>query len=337
MNEVTGGGVGVVGVVVVLDVPVEQVFARNGQSQPATNGTLPAARAATRMDRTIPRTSPYYQDQVAVSRRQPVGVLDSGVGGLSILREIRAALPHEDLIYVADSRYAPYGERTETFIEQRVTAIVEYLIAEGAKAVVVACNTATGVAIEALRSQFRIPIVAIEPALKPAAAMTRSGIVGVLATHRTLESEKFARLRERHAAGVDVMIQPCPGLAEQVEHGEFASAATRAMVSDYVRPLVDKGVDTLVLGCTHYPFLQPLIREVAGPGVTIVDPGDAIARELVRQLGREHLLSDHDRNGTTRFVTSGDMEQVRRVIDQLWKDSVTVEPLPERFLIAGLP
>jgi glutamate racemase len=227
-------------------------------------------------------------------------------------------------VYVADSRHAPYGERPEAFIEARVTAIVQYLIAQGAKAVVVACNTATGVAVEALRSRVRIPIVAIEPALKPAAAITRSGIVGVLATHRTLESGKFARLRARHAAEVTVMIQPCPGLAEQVERGDFGSAATRELVGTYVRPLIEKGADTLVLGCTHYPFLKPVIRDVAGDGVAIVDPGDAVARELKRQLEREGLLNGYGEAGRVSFVTSGEPDAVRPVIEALWGEPVIV-------------
>jgi glutamate racemase len=259
--------------------------------------------------------------------RQPIGVLDSGVGGLSILREIRELLPREDLIYVADSRYAPYGERPEAFIEERVTVVVEYLVSQDVKAVVVACNTATGVAVEALRARFRMPIVAIEPALKPAAAMTRTGVVGVLATHRTLESEKFARLRARHAAGIDVVIQPCPGLAEQVERGDFNGAATKRLVEQYVRPLMEKGADTLVLGCTHYPFLQRAIRDVAGESVAIIDPGDAVARELKRQLEREMLLSDGATSGSVRFVTTGEPEAVRGVIEALWKERVAVDPL----------
>lgn len=272
-----------------------------------------------------------------VSRRQPIGVMDSGVGGLSVLHDIRAVLPSEDLLYVADSGYAPYGERSEAFIEERVTTILQYLLEQHAKAVVVACNTATGVAIDALRARFRIPIVAIEPALKPAAGMTRSGAVGVLATHRTLESDKFARLRARHAAGIDVVEQPCPGLAEQVEKGDFDGPATRTLVERYVRPLVDRGVDTLVLGCTHYPFLKPVIRAVAGPAVAIVDPGDAIARELRRQLERENLLNDSDAPGSTRFVTSGAPDRARRVIGQLWNGAgdasgePDVDPLPPRF------
>lgn len=255
--------------------------------------------------------------------------MDSGVGGLSILREIRNLLPSEDLLYVADSRHAPYGERPEAFIEARVAAIVEYLVAQDAKAVVIACNTATGVAVDALRARYAMPIVAIEPALKPAAAMTRSGVVGVLATHRTLESDRFARLRARHAAGVEVMIQPCPGLAEQVERGAFDSPETRRMVDGYVRPLIENGVDTLVLGCTHYPFLQGVIREAAGEGVAIVDPGDAVARELQRQLTREELLNGSGSSGAVRFVTSGAPAAVRPVIEALWKEPATIEGPPD--------
>jgi glutamate racemase len=264
----------------------------------------------------------------------PIGVMDSGVGGVSILLDIRTLLPTEHLVYVADSRHAPYGERSEAFIEERVSAILEYLIDERAKAVVVACNTATGVAIDMLRARTRVPIIALEPALKPAAGITRSGRVAVLATHRTLESEKFARLRATHAAGIEVIVQPCPGLAEQVEQGAFQTPATRALVETYVQPLLQRGVDTLVLGCTHYPFLRPLIRDVAGPSVAIIDPGDAVARQLRRQLEHEHLLSDADTPGTLRFVTSGAPADAARVIGELWHSDVHVEGLPAHFAMS---
>jgi len=255
---------------------------------------------------------------------KPVGVFDSGVGGLSVLREIRTALPSEDLIYVADSGYAPYGDRPEEFIQTRATAIVQFLISQQAKAVVVACNTATGIAIDALRAEFSIPLVAIEPAVKPAAALTRSGIVGILATTQTLSSSKFSRLLAGQSEQVRFLLQPCPGLVERVEDGELSSPATRALVERYVRPLVEQGADTLVLGCTHYPFLENVIQSVAGPAVSIIDPAVAVARELHRRLQMNGLLSDDSEKGSDRFWTTGNPAEVQAVMDLLWLKHVNV-------------
>lgn len=258
----------------------------------------------------------------------PIGVFDSGVGGLSVLREIRRLLPHEDLVYVADSGNAPYGDQPKAFIEQRAVAILNFFLEQHAKAVVVACNTATGMAVDALRSRYSLPIVAIEPAVKPAASMTESGVVGVLATTQTIASERFAKLVERHANDVEVIAQPCPGLAEQVEKGEFATGATRALVDQYVRPMIDKGADTIVLGCTHYPFLSDVIREVAGPDVTLIDPAVAVARELRRRLEAEGLLTSEEREGSEVFWTSGPPDEVAPVIAQLLNRAVDLRELP---------
>ena len=167
----------------------------------------------------------------------PIGVFDSGVGGLSVLREIRRALPHERLLYVADSLHAPYGERDEDFIATRADAIVDFLVAQGAKAIVIACNTATAVAVAALRSRHALPIVAIEPALKPAASLTRSGVVGVMATRQTLASDAFRRLAERHAPDVRLVLEPCPGLVEQIERGELTGTAAQARVAGLVKQI----------------------------------------------------------------------------------------------------
>jgi glutamate racemase len=258
----------------------------------------------------------------------PVGVFDSGVGGLSVLREIRRELPYEHLLYVADSGYAPYGDRPAGFITDRTIAVADFLIAQGAKAIVVACNTATAIAVEALRSRFALPIVAIEPAVKPAAAVTQSGVVGVLATTQTLTSAKFARLVDQYAGGATVLTQPCPGLVEQVESGDLAGPRTRTMVEEYVAPLVNEGADTLVLGCTHYPFLAPLIADVAGVGITIIDPAVAVARELRRRLNGAGLLSTRCEPGTERFWTSGDVARLGAVIARLWERPVPVGALP---------
>jgi len=260
--------------------------------------------------------------------RDPIGVFDSGVGGLSVLREIRRELPSEDLIYVADSGYAPYGDRPAEYVQARAVAMVEFLDRQGIKAVVVACNTATGIAVDALRARFHLPIVAIEPAVKPAVARTRSAVVGVMATTQTLSSQKFSKLVKAHAGDVQVLSQPCPGLVEQVEAGELSSAATRALVERYVRPLVEKGADTIVLGCTHYPFVSAVIQEVAGPGVTVIDPAVAVARELRRRLQAQTMLAPATHHGHEQFWTTGPTGQVQAVVAQLWAKDVDVHAVP---------
>jgi glutamate racemase len=257
-----------------------------------------------------------------------IGVFDSGVGGLSLLREIRRELPDEDVIYVADSGHAPYGDKPVDVIRQRSSAIVEFLVNQGAKAVVVACNTATSVAVDGLRRAFAIPIVAIEPAVKPAAATTRSGVVGVLATSQTIASPRFARLTDTFAAGVDVVAQPCPGLVEQIEQGDLSGPATRALVEAYVRPLVERGADTLVLGCTHYPFVSEVIAEIAGADVAIVDPAAAVARELRRRLEEGKLLAGATRPGRLSVWSSGSSEALAVLLGRLGLGSETIHVLP---------
>ena len=263
-----------------------------------------------------------------MSAAGPLGVFDSGVGGVSVLREIRRELPGEDLVYVADSGYAPYGDRAATYIEERAFAIMDFLVALPVKAAVVACNTVTGVAVERLRSRFDLPIVAIEPAVKPAVTTTKSGIVGVLATTVTLESPNLIRLLATYAAGTTVVSQPCPGWVELVEHGDTSSAVARRAVEGYVRPLVDRGADTLVLGCTHYVFLEPLIREAVGPDVTIVNPAPAVARQLRRRLATAGLCAPSGARGADRFFCTGDPPTVGQVLTKLWGRTVTAEMLP---------
>ena len=261
----------------------------------------------------------------------PIGVFDSGVGGLSILGEIRKDFPNEDLLYIADSAFVPYGEKSPQFVEARSVAITEFLLDRKAKAIVVACNTATGTAIAALRARFSLPIVGIEPAVKPAVGKTASGVVAVLATHGTLASDKFARLLARYGNGVDILIEPCAGWAEQVETGELDGEKARALIAKHLLPLLERGADTVILGCTHYSFLGPLIREMAGPGVSVIDPNAAIAQELRRRLEAGGLLSPEPGPGTERFWTSGEPAAVKPVISQLWNADVEVGRLPERY------
>jgi len=264
-----------------------------------------------------------------VASDRAIGVFDSGVGGLSVLREIRRELPFEHLLYVADSGYAPYGDRPAAFVQHRSRTVVEFLIGQGAKAVVVACNTATAVAVDSLRSAFTVPVIAIEPAVKPAAATTRSGVVGVLATTNTLASAKFSKLVEQYADGASVLTQASPGLVEQVESGELSGERTRALVERYVDPLLEEGADTLVLGCTHFPFLTPLIQEVAGPNVAVIDPAVAVARELRRRLKTAALLSTSTTPGWEQFWTSGPVETIGPIMSRLWGRDVNVSAFPE--------
>jgi glutamate racemase len=263
----------------------------------------------------------------------PIGVFDSGVGGLSVLREIRRELPGEDLLYVADSGHAPYGDKPAELIEARSVAITEFLINRRAKAIVVACNTATGVAVQMLRARFPVPIIAMEPAVKPAAAHTKSGVIGVLATSRTIASDNFAKLHERFGADVKILMQACPGLVEQVETGNLSGADTRALVERYVLPLLEQRVDALVLGCTHYPFLAPLIQEIAGPAVAVIDPSAAIAREVRRRLASAGLLSGK-RAGSERFWSSAAPDTAQPVISQLWQADVDVHSMPNETATA---
>ena len=263
-----------------------------------------------------------------VAGHKPVGVFDSGVGGLSVLQALRQELPHEHFLYVGDSRCAPYGDRSAAFVVERAITITEFLLTQGVKAVVVACNTATAVAAESLRARFAIPIVAIEPAVKPAASRTRSRVVGVLATTGTLSSPNMGKLLASYGSDVEFVIQPCPGLADQVEKGELASEETRALVKRYVRPIIDKGGDIVVLGCTHYPFLRPLIQEVAGPAVEVIDPATPVARELRRRLESAGLLQNGGHPGTETFWTTGAVADFARIMPQLWGTTVEVMPLP---------
>lgn len=259
----------------------------------------------------------------------PVGVFDSGVGGLSVLGAIRARLPFESLLYVADSGHVPYGEKSPEYIRERCRRIADFLLAQGAKALVVACNTATVAAVGELRERHPgLPIVGMEPAVKPAAAATRCGTVGVLATTGTLKSARFAALLDRFAHDVTVVTQPCPGLVECVEQGALAAPATRALLASYVQPLLAAGCDTLILGCTHYPFLKPLLRELVPEGVELIDTGAAVARQLARLLDERSLLAAGPAQ-PARFWSSGDPAALARVLPALWGEAAAgVAALP---------
>jgi glutamate racemase len=249
----------------------------------------------------------------------PIGVFDSGVGGLSVLGEIHSLLPRESLLYVADCGHIPYGEKTPEFILERCMIVAGFLREQGAKALVLACNTATAAAGAQLRERYPDwPIVGMEPAVKPAAAATRSGVVGVLATTGTLQSAKFAALLDRFAGDVRVITQPCPGLVELIETGDLLSPSIRTLLQGYVEPLLAEGCDTIILGCTHYPFLKPLLREMIPESISLIDTGSAVARQLQRLLTRNDLLNEgpaHD----ALFWTSASSENFRNILPMLWK------------------
>ncbi|WP_321874261.1 glutamate racemase [Burkholderia ubonensis] len=248
----------------------------------------------------------------------PVGVFDSGLGGLSVLRAVRAQLPDESFVYVADSRNAPYGPRDEAFITERTLAIGEWLAHEGAKALVVACNTATAQSIAAIRERLAIPLVGVEPGIKPAAALSASGIAGVLATQSTLASARFQALLDRYGAGRRFICQPGHGLVEAVERGDTNSPALRALLDGYLQPMLDAGADTLVLGCTHYPFFTETIRDLVGDRLTIVDTSDAIARQLARVLDERGLRAPAGtRAAPPRFCSTSDGRQLRALASTL--------------------
>jgi len=256
-----------------------------------------------------------------------IGVFDSGVGGVSVLRELRTALPRNNMVYVADSKYAPYGTKPPEFIRERSSAIVRFLVAQRqSTVVVVACNTATTHAVDLLRRDFpAVPIVGTEPAIKPAARTTRSGVVGILATGATLSGERVTNLIERNAEGIEVVTQPCPGLVELVEAGDLSGPDTLELLRRYTRPLIARGVDGIVLGCTHYSFLRPAIQRLVGPSVTLFDSAAAIARQTARVLAARAAEGDREgaaASGRVSFLTSGDPHHVRPVLETLWGEHI---------------
>lgn len=269
----------------------------------------------------------------------PVGVFDSGVGGLSVLREIRSRLPAESLIYVADSAHVPYGDKSQEFILSRARALGRFLLDHRAKALVIACNTATAAAATTLRTDWPdVPIIGMEPAVKPAVAATRIGSVGVLATVGTLHSGRFAALLDDFARDVRVVVQPAPGLPEAVEAGDLDSPATRALVKRHLGPLLEAGVDTIVLGCTHYPFLKPIITDIAGPRIALIDTGGAVARQLERRLSDHQLLAPLTaRPAPTRFWTTGDPHRFASTLDKLWPAEKGSTSAPEAAAPEWIP
>ena len=259
----------------------------------------------------------------------PVGIFDSGVGGLSVLREIHAVLPAESVYYVADSHNAPWGDKSADFVRERGLKLGRFLAGQGAKAIVIGSNTGTAGSAEALRGALTIPVVGIEPGVKPAVAATRTGVVGVIVPKLVGGSDRLASLLGRFGTEARVIIQPVPGLVEFIEAADLESPELRRIVEGYVRPLVEQGADTLVLGSTHYVFLKPVLSELFGTRLTLIETGAAIARQLGRVLDERGLAAPGGSPATERFWTSGDAAQSRHVISKLLGREVEVAQLPD--------
>ncbi len=255
-----------------------------------------------------------------------IGIFDSGVGGLSVWREIALQLPYESTLYLADQAHVPYGSRSLTEVREFAEGITRFLMAQGAKIVVIASNTSSAAALYHLRNLFPdVPFVGMEPALKPAIERTRTGVVGVIATTATFQGEPFANLIRRYTNGVSVVSQACPGLVDAVETGALDSPETTALLERYLSPMIEADVDQLVLGCTHYPFLRPIIEKWMGPGTEVIDPAPSVARRVAHILAKANRkatsdsASSRNRNfeGRHIFYTSGDTAAFTRMIERL--------------------
>jgi glutamate racemase len=268
------------------------------------------------------------QDGANQDHPKPIGIFDSGVGGLSVLHAIRRSHPEEAVLYFADQAHVPYGPRPLVEVRRFSQEITHYLLSLGAKLIVVACNTASAAALDYLRQTFPgTPFVGMEPAVKPAAERTQTGRVGVLATPATFQGELYASVVERFASGVQVLQDTCPGLVEQIEAGKLSGIETRAILEKALHPMLEQDIDTVVLGCTHYPFVIPLIQEIAGSQVRVIDPAPAIARQVGRLLDAHQLHAGSvaaSMPAPVHFLTSGDPERLQALLPHLWGESAQV-------------
>ena len=253
---------------------------------------------------------------------KPIGVFDSGVGGLSVLRAMRVLMPEEPVIYFGDQGHVPYGPRPMQQVRDFSETITRFLLNQDAKLIVVACNTASAAALHYLRDRFpEVSFVGMEPAVKPAAEHTQSGLVGVLATPATFQGALYASVLERFANGVQVLQHTCPGLVGQIELGNLDGDATRTILEDALRPMLDRGIDTVVLGCTHYPFVIPLIEQVVGENVRVIDPAPAVAKQAKRLLDASGMKVPSSRRADVHFYTSGDVDSLSSLLPKLLGES----------------
>ncbi len=253
-----------------------------------------------------------------ITKSSPIGIYDSGVGGLTVWRAVRGLLPKEDLLYLADQANVPYGVRSLEEVRGLAEGVAKYLMGQGAKLIVIACNTASAAGLRYLRELYPdFPFVGMEPAVKPAAEQTLSGKVGVLATPSTFQGELYASVVERFAHDVRLYQATCPGLVRQIEKGYLDTLKTRRILLEALEPMLREGVDTLVMGCTHFPFVIPLIKEIAGEEVRVIDPAPAVARQVKRVLEARGLLAVRKRAGKSVFLTSGDALQLEVLLPNL--------------------
>ncbi len=251
---------------------------------------------------------------------QPIGIFDSGVGGTSIWKEIHKLLPHENTIYLADSKNAPYGEKSGDEILNLSLKNTEYLLGKGCKLIVVACNTATTNAIDALRKRYSIPFIGIEPAIKPAALKSRSKAVGILATKGTLSSKLFHSTSENHAFGIRIIEQEGTGLVPLIEAGKINTWETEQLLVKYLKPMLDGGIDHLVLGCTHFPYLIPLLKKLLPEHVTIIDSGEAVARQTKYVLEKNAMQNPSPKIGKSIFHTNTEVDSLKRFLEDSKND-----------------
>jgi glutamate racemase len=248
----------------------------------------------------------------------PIGIFDSGVGGLSVLRAVREQLPNESILYIADQAHVPYGSRPLGEVRDFSVEVARLLISQGAKLIVVACNTASAAALHRLREIFKsVLFVGMEPAVKPAVEQSQTGVVGVLATSATFQGELYASVIERFANGVNVLQDTCPGLVGQIEKGELDGPVTRVILETALTPMIKENIDTIVIGCTHYPFVIPLIKEIVGEKVRVIDPAPAVARQVGRLLDFFSLKNSMEERGKITFYTSGDVVTFQSLLNKL--------------------
>jgi glutamate racemase len=256
----------------------------------------------------------------------PIGVFDSGIGGLSVLRAIQRQMPAQPAIYFADQGHVPYGARPLAEVRQFSEQIARFLLARGARLIVVACNTASAAALHHLRQVLpEVPFVGMEPAVKPAAESTLSGVVGVLATPATFQSALYASVVERFGQGVTILQDTCPGLVQQIEAGDLNGPATRAILETALAPMLAAGIDTVVMGCTHYPFVIPLIQQITGPGVRIIDPAPSVARQAGRLLETHGWLAPGSAPAPLTFFTSGSALALEKRLPLLFNGTCSIQ------------
>lgn len=253
---------------------------------------------------------------------RPIGVFDSGVGGISIAKCIKETLSNESLIYIADSLHAPYGEKPTTFIIERVNKIAEKFIQLDVKAIVIACNTATVNAIDQLREKVSIPIIGVEPAIKPAAIQSTTKTVGILVTQATAKNQRFLALVNQFKLDTEVIIQPCPGLVNIVEEYKLHSPESIRLLKQYLTPLIDSGVDKVVLGCTHYPFLIDEINDIVGENICVMETALPVTQELTRKLTQNQLNASSNNEVTYTFLSSKKVIKQQQLFSKLWQSSI---------------